>query len=160
MYDRAREDFKNRRNDFFSDFEIGWIGWMASFNGRFFDGGYSGIHSRRNYIREQISNMEKQIKDLTGIRFYACDYSLLPIPERSIIYCDILYQSTKQYCFSRQFDYTRFWNWCFSQKAQGHTVFISEYAAPDGIECVWNKTVTNSLNTTQTYKPVEKLFKI
>ena len=26
-------------------------------------------------------------------------------------------------------------------------------------ECIWKMEVTNSMNTTKTYKPVEKLFK-
>jgi DNA adenine methylase len=42
---------------------IGWIGWMGSANGRFFDGGYSGksntkIGTVRDYIKEAISNIE------------------------------------------------------------------------------------------------------
>ena len=40
----------------------------------------------------------------------------------------------------------------------GHIVFVSEYNMPDGFECVWSKEVTNSLNTTKTYKPIEKLY--
>ena len=48
------------------DFMIGWIGWMGSANGRFFDGGYSGksntkIGTVRDYIKEAISNIEKQL---------------------------------------------------------------------------------------------------
>ena len=41
---------------------------------------------------------------------------------------------------------------------QGHKVFISEYQAPNDFICVWSKEVTNSMNTTLTYKPVERLF--
>lgn len=161
IYDKAREDCNNNSNQSFSDFEIGWIGWMTSFNGRFFDGGYSGtISGGRNYITEQINNVEKQISKLQSVRFFSCDYSKMDIPDGSIIYCDIPYKGTKQYHVSRQFDYDRFWQWCLSKKEQGHTVFVSEYNAPDEIECVWSKEITNSLNTTITYKPVEKLFRI
>jgi DNA adenine methylase len=160
MYDNARTDFKNNSNNYFSDFEIGWIGWMASFNGRFFDGGYSGIYSGRNYIAEQIKNTEKQIKDLIDVCFFACDYSKLPIPAKSIIYCDIPYHNTKHYRVSHNFDYDRFWKWCISKKQEGHTVFVSEYTAPNGIECIWSKEITTSLHTVNTHKSVEKLFKI
>ena len=41
---------------------------------------------------------------------------------------------------------------------QGHTVFISEYQAPDDFKCVWQKEIINSMNQTKTYKPIEKLF--
>ena len=44
--------------------------------------------------------------------------------------------------------------------AKGHKVFISEYEAPEDFECIWSKEVTNSMNTTKTYKPTEKLFTI
>src|SRR5574344_764072 len=61
IYSLARTDFNKSCNDNFDDFLIGWIGFMASFNGRFFDGGYSGVTEKRNYIKEQIKNTEKQI---------------------------------------------------------------------------------------------------
>ena len=38
-------------------------------------------------------------------------------------------------------------------------VFVSEYTAPDDFACIWEMKVTNSMNTTKTYKPIEKLFK-
>ena len=45
-------------------------------------------------------------------------------------------------------------------KKQGHTIFVSEYNAPEDFECVWQKEVTNSMNQTKTKKPTEKLFKL
>lgn len=42
LYDKARTEYNNGTNIEFDDFMIGWIGWMGSANGRFFDGGYSG----------------------------------------------------------------------------------------------------------------------
>ena len=76
----------------------------------------------------------------------------------SIIYCDIPYKDTKQYATSKNFDHDKFWQWCRDMTKQGHKVFISEYQAPDDFICVWSKEVTNSMNTTLTYKPVERLF--
>lgn len=43
LYDKARIEYHNGTNIEFDDFTIGWIGYMGSANGRFFDGGYSGI---------------------------------------------------------------------------------------------------------------------
>lgn len=50
--------------------EIGWYGWMGSFNGRFFDGGYSGHNvNGRDYISEQIRNTLRQIPKLKDVMF-------------------------------------------------------------------------------------------
>lgn len=160
MYDLARQDYRSGTNLHFSDFKIGWIGWMASFNGRFFDGGYSGSSGGRDYIAEQIRNTERQIERIRDVEFHDSDYASLPIPAGSIIYCDIPYADTKQYDVSRRFDHAKFWEWAAAMKSLGHSVFVSEYAAPDGIECVWSKEVTNAMNPNITYRPTEKLFKL
>lgn len=159
LYVRARQEYNQKTNIEFDDFMIGWIGWMGSFNGRFFDGGYSGKTEKRDYVDEQIRNTEKQLDLLLGIDFRSGSYDEIEIPENSIIYCDIPYLGTKQYATSKDFDHDKFWEWCRIMTRKGHQVFISEYHAPDDFECVWSKTVTNSMNTTLTHKAVEKLFK-
>jgi DNA adenine methylase len=158
LYSRARTEYNNGTNIEFDDFLIGWIGWMGSFNGRFFDGGYSGKTATRDYIDEQIRNTLKQIELLNGAVFLNDDYFELEIPDNSIIYCDIPYKDTKQYSTSKNFNHDKFWQWCRNMTKQGHKVFISEYQAPDDFICVWSKEVTNSMNTTLTYKPTERLF--
>ena len=158
LYSKARTEYNNGINIEFDDFTIGWIGWMASFNGRFFDGGYSGKTATRDYVDEQIRNTLKQIPSLYGAIFTDKDYFELEIPNESIIYCDIPYQNTKQYATSKNFDHNKFWQWCIDMSKLGHKVFISEYQAPDDFKCVWSKEVTNSMNTTLTYKPIERLF--
>jgi DNA adenine methylase len=160
LYDLARNAYREKKPDNrFDDFLIGWIGWMSSFNGRFFDGGYSGKSADRDYISEQIKNTEKQIELIKDIHFYTCDYSELIIPQECIIYCDIPYRNTKQYDISKRFDYEKFWNWCRKMSNMGHEMFISEYEAPSDFKCVWSKEITNSMNSTKTYRPTEKLFK-
>jgi len=151
VYSSARDDFNSKTNENFNDFEIGWIGWMGSANGRFFDGGYSGISktkigTERNYIREAISNLKKQLGSLNGVNFCFGDYRDLKIPEESIIYCDIPYQNTKQYSTSSGFDHMAFWDWCRVQKYFGHKVYVSEYNAPEDFECIWEKSVKSSLS--------------
>jgi DNA adenine methylase len=42
--------------------------------------------------------------------------------------------------------------------SKGHTVFISEYEAPNDFYCVWSKEVNVSIRPTKTLKQVEKLF--
>lgn len=92
LYSIARTEYRNNTNNELDDFLIGWIGFMGSFNGRFFDGGYSGLSSGRNYIDEQIRNTEKQIPLIKDIQFEHCSYDELILPKNSIIYCDIPYK--------------------------------------------------------------------
>lgn len=85
IYSEARTEYNNKTNIKFSDFMIGWIGWMGSFNGRFFDGGYSGTNNKRDYIDEQIRNTEKQIKNIKDVKFIHADYLDLKLPPNIII---------------------------------------------------------------------------
>lgn len=158
-YSLVRTSYNNKDNQY-SDFIIGWVGFTASFNGRFFDGGYSGQSKGRDYIQEQIKNIEKQIPFIHGIEFYSGDYKTINYPPNSIIYCDPPYKDTKQYSTSKNFNHEEFWEWCRLMKSQGHKIFISEYDAPEDFECIWQKEITNSLNTNITYKAIEKLYTI
>ena len=168
LYCFARDIYNGREEKTLSDDLIGWIGWMGSANGRFFDGGYSGksntkIGTVRDYIKEAISNIEKQLPKMIGVQFENKDYTELEIPNESIIYCDIPYQGTKQYSTSKDFDHSIFWDWCREKAKQGHTIFVSEYNAPADFECVWQKEAKSSLSANGKIGgnklSVEKLFK-
>jgi DNA adenine methylase len=138
-------------------FLIGWIGYMGSFNGRFYDGGYSGKTEKRNYITEQIRNTEKQIPFLNDIEFRCGTYNSTEI-KNAVVYCDPPYKNTKQYGISLNFDYESYYNW-IEETSKNNIVICSEYDMPeDRFECIWSKEVTNSLNTTITYKPTERLY--
>jgi DNA adenine methylase len=47
---------------------------------------------------------------------------------------------------------------------EGHSVFISEYSAPDDFECIWSKEISasanNAIKSGQGLKAVEKLFRL
>lgn len=168
LYNRARTEYNNGTNIEFDDFMIGWIGWMGSANGRFYDGGYSGksntkVGTIRDYIKEAISNIEKQVESMKGVVFSSCDYTELKIPNESIIYCDIPYQGTKQYSTSKEFNHSKFWEWCREKANEGHTVYVSEYNAPNDFECVWSKSAKSSLSANGKIggnkESIEKLFK-
>ena len=159
LYSKAREEYNNRTNISLSDFEIGWIGWMGSYNGRFFDGGYSGHNvNGRDYISEQIKNTEKQIPNIKHIKFFSKDYSEFNFKESCIIYCDIPYYNTKQYSTSKDFNYLKFWEWCRNMVLLGHQVFVSEYEAPEDFTCIWEKPLKNSMHQKNTKSTIEKLF--
>ena len=168
LYDKARFEYNNKTNIEFDDFMIGWIGWMGSANGRFFDGGYSGksntkVGTVRDYIREAINNIENQLPKMFGVQFYHKDYTELEITNKSIIYCDIPYKDTKQYSTSKNFNHSNFWDWCREKANQGHTIFVSEYEAPTDFECIWQKVAKSSLSANGKIGgnkiSVEKLFK-
>ena len=164
LYNKYREYFNEKRFDndtsiSLYDAEVGWYGFMGSFNGRFFDGGYSGHDvNGRDYIGEQIRNTLAQVTKLKGVDWYYSDYDKIPLLEHSTIYCDIPYKDTKQYSTSKNFDYERFYDWCRRMKANGHRIFVSEYQMPDDFKCIWEKQITNAMNQKNTYKPTERLF--
>jgi len=161
LYSVWRDIYNEKRIYYTNEemFMIGWIGFMASFNGRFFDGGYSGHNvNGRDYISEQIRNTESQVPMIKECEFTSINYSDLILPNNSIVYCDIPYKNTKQYSYSKHFDYGKFWSYAEEKTDEGHNVFISEYEAPVNFTCIWQKEVTNSLNTHKTYRPIEKLF--
>ena len=162
FYNDVRDSF-NKNDGRYSDDIIGWVGYMGSFNGRFFDGGYSGHcvvgkDGTRDYITENINNTLDQVPFLIGTEFRSCDYTELEIPKNSVIYADPPYKDTKQYQYSRNFDHERFYEWCREKVAEGHTLFVSEYNMPSDFECVWSKDVTCAMNQTITKNTTEKLF--
>ncbi len=167
-YSDSRDQYNERKNKLFSDAHIGWVGYMASANGRFYEGGYSGKSKTntgkiRNYIDESVRNIMRQLPSLAGIDFRCSSYEDLDIPSDSIIYCDIPYKGTKQYAtVCKKFNYPDFWQWCRGMVNQGHNVFVSEYQAPDDFVCVWEQEVKSSLSANGkaggNKKSTEKLF--
>ena len=156
-YDKVRWSYRNGDNKF-SDFEKGWVGYMASYNGRFFDGGYSGISAGRNYIHESMLDIINQIDKLIGVEFNCCSYDKLIIPKNSIIYCDIPYKNSKAYD-KIVFDYDKFYEWCFKMRDIGNRIYISEYSMPSDFNCIWEKEVVCNINIEKN-KRIEKLFTI
>jgi len=148
IYDNARNEYNKKTANSIDFFTIGWIGFMGSANGRFFEGGYSGISNttigtQRDYISESIRNILKQMPLIDGIVFNNLDYRQLEIPSNSIVYCDKPYEDTKKY--SHSFNHKEFWDWA-RKESKKNKVFISEYQAPKDFECVWEKEVKSSLS--------------
>lgn len=163
LYSKYRDKFNEigfyGMGETFEEAMIGWIGFMGSFNGRFFDGGYSGHDVKgRDYIGEQIRNTLSQVDKMKNVWFTCGKYNEIYIPDNSVIYCDPPYQDTKQYSTSKNFNHNAFWEWCRQKTKDGNDVLISEYQAPQDFVCIWEKKVTNAMSTNNTYKPTEKLF--
>ena len=159
LYDDVRD---NKDTDKYEDWFIGAIGFLASYNGRYFDGGYaktiiSKTGVERNYYDEAKRNLEKQRKNLIGIKFGCCDYKEFGKVKKSLIYCDIPYKNTKQYSTSKNFKHDEFWKWA-RKMSKNNIVVISELNAPEDFECIWEQTVTRTQNNRDRQQSTEKLF--
>lgn len=169
MYSEVRELYNTKSNtkdgQIIPDSYIGWVGFMASANGRFFDGGYSGVSktkigTERNYIDESVRGLKKQFPDIADVRFHHSDYNDINV-SGCVIYCDPPYKGTKTYNTSKNFDHDKFFDWCRDQSKK-NLVFVSEYEAPDDFIEVWSQEVKSSLSANGvcggSKKSVEKLF--
>jgi DNA adenine methylase len=164
-YDNVRNSF-NTQNKEYEDWYIGAIGFLASYNGRFFDGGYaktnyakqpSGHIVVRNYFKEAKENLTEQIPRLYNIKFESKDYTDLHNIKNSLIYCDPPYQNTKQYGVSKNFNYEEFWQWV-RDISKNNIVIVSECTAPDDFKCIWQQEITRTVDNTKRVKAIEKLF--
>ena len=112
----------------------------------------------KSYCRQSKNNIMKQLPKLQDVKIIHSSYDELEIPDNSIIYCDPPYEGTTSY--KDKIDHNKFWEWCRDKHKEGHTVFISEYNAPDDFICMWQQEVATTLNN-QSNKilAIEKLFK-
>lgn len=138
---------KNNR-DKYEPYLVGWAGFNLSYSGKYF-GGYAGIvktkiNTIRDYQKEAINNIKKQIENLKGVTLTNVEYYDIAIPDHSIIYCDPPYEGTESY--SHKFNHPKFWDWCREMKRIGHTIFVSEYNAPSDFIEIWTKEFSSSLS--------------
>lgn len=163
-YSEVRYCFNNQA-DRYPDWYVGAIGFLASYNGRFFDGGYAGlVHTKsggvRNYYDEAKRNLLNQVNDLENIEFRYGDYEeLYSDVKNALIYCDPPYQNTKKYGISKNFDYERFWEWA-KHMSNNNIVLVSEHIAPNDWICVWEQEIKRTIDNAKRVKAVERLFTI
>lgn len=161
-YSKIRTSFNNN-DDTYTDTEKGIAGFLSSYKGRFFDGGYSGTRigangKIRNYYDEAKRNILKQSPNLKDISFIYIDtYKDIIIPEGSVVYCDPPYEDTKQYGTSKDFSHDEFWEWV-REISKHNIVLVSELQAPNNFECVWQQDLTIAMNNGTTKVNTEKLF--
>lgn len=139
----------------------GVIGFEMSFGAKWF-GGYrrevKGVNDKANELtqtRRMINRINLQSPNLKDCLFINSSYQLLDIPKESIIYCDPPYEGTTKY--KDGFNHSDFWEWVRTKSLEGHSVFVSEYNAPDDFICVWQKDIVNSLKASRETE-TEKLF--
>lgn len=135
-----------------------YIGFGLSYGGKWFGGYRRDKIGKRDYSFEAYKNYMTQAPRLCGVDFRHSDYRDLIIPNKSLVYCDPPYAGATKYAVGG-FDHKEFWEWCSRLYDEGHAVFVSEYDAPEGWECVWSKTVNNTLvRDTGSKTGVERLF--
>lgn len=134
---------------------VGFYGIFLTFGSTWF-GTFARNKRNTNYAIEGRKNLLKQIKNLQGTKFVHSSYNELEVPRNSIIYCDPPYEGVAGY--KDKFNHAEFWEWCRKMKKIGHTVFVSEYKAPEDFICVWEKNIDTNMNAGIMKKSTEKLF--
>lgn len=151
------------RNGAFPDWYIGAIGFLASYNGKFFDGGYAKealtkTGTRRNYYQEGLRNLVAQAPRLHGVEFLRGDYrQTCDHLDGALIYCDPPYQGTTAYASAPEFYHEEFWDWC-RYMSDRNIVLVSEQQARDDFVCIWERPVTRTLNNAGRATAPERLF--
>lgn len=135
---------------------VGFVGFLCSFGGKWW-GGYAFNKKEDNYAERGSRCLVKQAKNLKEVILKYGNYLHLEIPDNSIIYCDPPYQNTTKY--KDDFNHEVFWEWCRNKSKEGHTVFVSEYAAPDDFVCVKEILHKTILDKNSQYPRIEKLFR-
>jgi DNA adenine methylase len=160
LYQKVRDNKEKYEASF-----VGWVGFNCSYSGKWF-GGFAGetktkTGTVRDYQEEAIKNVSNQLDNLKGILLENKDYSNLSLPDNSIVYCDPPYEGTTAY--ADKFNHTIFWDWVRAVSAKGHSVYVSEYNAPQDFECLWSKEAKSSLSANGKVGgnkiSIEKLFK-
>lgn len=162
LYSEVRANYKDGD---YEDWYVGNIGFLASYNGRWFDGGYAQAgyektktgQRYRDYYRESKDNIEAQIPYIKNVILDVKDYLDFIPDNNSMIYCDPPYANTKKFANAMNFDYDKFWN-KMREWSENNFVLVSELVAPDDFICIWEKSVSRSIKSTDKSVATEKLF--
>jgi DNA adenine methylase len=138
-------------------------GILASYNSKWF-AGYAKTHIAkapsdknvvvRNYYKESINNVLKQIPNLKDVNFICGDFTSIDVTN-AMIYCDPPYENTTG--FKDKFDHKKYWDWV-RKVSINNFVLCSEYQAPDDFIEIWSGEVKITLDNASRSKSIEKLF--
>ena len=160
----SREMYAEAKNGNLDDALTAYIGFCASYNGRYFEGYVGNNHpiaggKFRNYQREAINNFLLTVgglRSMENLELSSLPYYDLEIKEGSVVYCDPPYLGTKRYR-TGEFDHERFWKWA-EAVSEHSTVFVSEYTTlSDFFVPVWEMSTKVTL-ARKGKKATEKLF--
>ena len=143
----------------FSKHFVAFVSIGCSFSGKKWGGFARGCTPKgrqRNYALESRNKLMSM--DFKNIHFEHKTYSEVSVNETSIVYCDPPYAGTTGY--KTKFDSGSFWEWA-EKSAKVADVYVSEYNAPPGWECIWEKeTARLSGNASAGKRATEKLFRL
>lgn len=139
---------------------VGFAAIPVSFGGKWFGGWPRSMNNNgpRDHVKESFNNAQKQSSRLQGAKFKTRSFLDLKLRRKSLIYCDPPYHGTTKYV--TDFDHDIFFDWCRLQHSEGHTVFVSEYNAPDDFDIVleMESKVNFASTCKQSDKRTERLF--
>lgn len=145
-YNLVRDAWRNGTDkDKYEQWYVGNVGFLASYNGKWFDGGYAKqvtVQTKygtitRDYYQESKRNLEKQSTDLSDI-VLSCKAYQQYMPEgynHCLFYLDPPYENTNPYGVNQDFNHIDFWNWV-QRLSKNNYVYISEQTAPEGFETI------------------------
>jgi len=138
----------------------GWVGFVASYNGRWW-GGYGPKAAGRDYLAESYRSTMKKAAGMTHADFVCCPYWEHEVDANTAVYCDPPYEHTTGNNHSgrktpegssdgiygtEHFDHARFWVVMEEWVQKGALVLVHEYDAPEGWERVCTTGRVETMN--------------
>ena len=119
----------------------GFVGFGATFGGKWFGGYARDRTGRRNLVKEaQKSTLKKAEQFKEGkVTFLNSSYDEIEVSCGDVVYLDPPYTGTTTYKGTPSFDHEKFWRVLDTWVAKGAHVFVSEFSAPDDWTVVWEK---------------------
>lgn len=116
-----------------------FAGFPCSFGGKWFGGYARDPKSDRNFARAASRSIVRRAAALQGVELRCADYRALSdvIGPGTVVYADTPYAGTTGYSGAGAFDSAEFWRTADGWADLGATVLVSEYAAPDRWEAIW-----------------------
>ena len=133
---KEKYNYIKRNQHLYDPSFLGYIGYNFSYAGSYFQGFCEKDNAKSNLALRTLKTAKKDAETLKGVEFFNTDYRNVPIPPKSIVYCDIPYKGTAKYnAIEGEFDYDAFFEYVKKLRADGHYVFISEYSdeVPEGV---------------------------
>lgn len=154
-------DVKNNMENKYEDYYVGLIGFCATYNAGWFRGYGGKAHTKqgkiRNYYKEGVNNILKQINNIKDVEFKVSNYIDLPSFNNCLLYCDPPYESSGDKMYKENIIYKDYWN-KVREWSKNNIVLCSEYNAPEDFECIWSKKVTTTFDNKSRKNDIEKLF--
>ena len=140
----------------------GLVGVLASYNGYWFAsyGGSSNTKTGkiRNYYKEAVNNVIKQIPKIQDVEFNCGDYKCFSDVTNCLIYCDPPYKQGKhRYKNGNEFNHVEFWDWV-KKMSVNNIVLVSEYEGEEDFEVIYEKQLAKTHPDQINKSPTEKVF--